>query len=114
MSIVLLKNLASNADIEKAKEEYKSYIKITIDINKELIAIGGEYHADSEELLLNLGANQESVWGGGLNLETGEVETNAIINIRTKQNNPSNEILDANIREKFIVLAKKYLKNYAK
>ena len=114
MSIILLEHLASDDDVKEAKKEYKSYIKITADIEKEIIAIGGEYHADAEEKLLKLGANQENIWGGGLNLETGEIETNAIINIRTKKNNPSAEILDLEVREKFINMAKKYLKSYVK
>ncbi|OIP97698.1 hypothetical protein COT69_01195 [candidate division WWE3 bacterium CG09_land_8_20_14_0_10_39_24] len=114
MSVVILKKSASAEDIQKAQEEYKSYIKVTVDIEKGFVAIGGEFHADSEEKLLELGATQENIWGGGINLETGEIETNAIINIRSKQNNLSADVLDSEIREKFIKTVEKYLNEYTK
>lgn len=46
-----------------------------------------------------------NVWGGGYNIETGQFETNALINIR-QPNNPSMEIIDVQAREKFLSLVK--------
>jgi len=48
------------------------------------------------------------IWGGGIDLETGAIDTFAIINIRPQDNNPSQEILDENIRKEFTSLVKKY------
>lgn len=111
MAIVLIKNKLSEKDFQKAKEDYKGYVKITADLEKKVVALGGEYHADAEKLLLEQGSKQENIWGGGLNLETGSFETNAIINLRPGQND-SPEILDPLKRKKFLTLAEKVLKDY--
>jgi hypothetical protein len=53
MAIVLVKNTLSLADFQKACKDYQSYLKITIDIEQEAIALGGEYHVDAEKILQN-------------------------------------------------------------
>lgn len=98
-------------DLEKAREDYETYIKITIDIERKVIALGGEYHADAEKLLLENGSKQSDIWGGGVNLESRNFETNAIVNLRSGRNN-STDILDGETREKFLELAKKVLRTY--
>ena len=113
MIVVLEKDTAAtDEDIQKASEEYKTYVKVTIDVQQGLVAIGGEYHYDAEQELLKLGSNQEDVWGGGIDLITKKIDTNAIINIRP-QRNYSTEICDEYVRQKFFTFIKKHLKNYA-
>ena len=111
MAIVIVKDKLFLEDFQKAKEYYPGYIKITICLEKELIALGGEYHVDAEKLLLEKGCQQKNIWGGGLNLETNTVETNALINLRPGENE-SFEILDSKKRKKFIKIARRILKNY--
>lgn len=111
--IVVLSKKATPEDVKKASEEYKNYIKITIDLKKEIVAIGGEYHYDAEQILLKQSCQQENIWGGGIDLINKKIETNAIINIRPKQNN-STEILNQETRNKFIKLVKKYLIDHDK
>lgn len=101
----------SKEDFEKAREEYNSYIKITIDLEEEITALGGEYHADAEEKLLKIGSKQKNIWGGGINLKLKVFEAKAMINLRPTVNY-SNEILDTKIRSKFFKVAKKVLKKY--
>lgn len=109
--IVVLKKPATPKEIEKARQDYRNYLKITIDIKGKIVAIGGEYHADAETRLLELGCKQVNIWGGGLDLVSGKFEASAIINLRAEQN-PSTEILDPEIREKFLVIAKEFLGKY--
>lgn len=111
MAIILVEDRPSKEDFQKTKEDYESYIKLTIDIERQMVALGGEYHADAERLLLDEGSKQENIWGGGVNLETKQFETNAIINLRPGKND-STEILDPKTREKFLMIAKRVLKGY--
>lgn len=67
MAIVVVQKKPSKEELETARQDYDTYIKITIDLNKKLIALGGEYHADAEALLLEQGGKQKDIWGGGLN-----------------------------------------------
>ena len=38
------------------------------------------------------GSNQSVIWGGGIDLETKDIDYNSFINIRPNDNNNSNEI----------------------
>lgn len=111
MSLVLVGENLTAADLEKAREEYKFYIKITVDLRQELVVVGGEYHADAEQLLLGkYGSLQSDIWGGGFNIEAKQFETNAIINLRSGVND-SMEILDADLRSRFLELVRSRLAN---
>lgn len=106
MSTVLVKNKITLSDLQKAKEDYGDYVKITADVELEIITIGGQWHADGEKLLTENGSKQKNIWGGGINLINNQVETFALINLRPKQNNNSQEILDPKTRERFIETVK--------
>ena len=112
MAIVVLQQGVTKKDLAKAREEHRDYIKITADIFQNIVAIGGEYHADAEKLLLERGSRQENIWGGGVNLETGNFETNAIINLR--RGNNSTEILDPEKRKEFLRIVRRVLREHVK
>ena len=65
--------------------------------------VGGELHADAEQVLLESGSQQSDLWGAnywpGRGRE-GCVEYTALINIRPAQGNRSMEIQDPVIRER--------------
>ncbi|MGD0523386.1 MAG: DUF5674 family protein [Candidatus Microgenomates bacterium] len=111
--IVILKpgQKLAQEDFEKARQDYETYIKITIDIERKVVALGGEYHSDAEKLLLENGSKQDDIWGGGFDLDDKKFVVNAIINLRSGRND-SADILDPKIRERFLVLAKEVLKDY--
>lgn len=111
MVIVVLQKSVTREDLEKAREEHKDYIKITADISQNIVAIGGEYHADAEKILLEeYGSKQKDIWGGGYNISTKKFETMAIINIRQNPENQSMEIINPEIRKKFLDTIKEKLK----
>ena len=88
-------------EIEKLKEEFGSYIKTVIDIELKICSSGANRHFESEQELLKNGSLQKNLWGGGVDLETKEVDFNSFINIRPKDNNTSNEIQDVKIRNEY-------------
>ncbi len=81
------------------------YIKTVIDIEKKVCSAGADRHFESEAILLEQGSKQTNVWGGGIDVETQEIDFNSFINIRPAQNK-SNEIQDPIIREKYEELTK--------
>jgi FlaG/FlaF family flagellin (archaellin) len=91
----------TKGEIQQLREQYDSYIKIVIDIEKKVCSAGCNRHYESEKMLLDQGSKQENVWGGGLDLETKTIDGNSFINIRLKQGNTSNEIQDSDIRKSF-------------
>lgn len=100
----------TNDEIEKLKEDFKVYIKTVIDIEKKICSAGCHRHFESEAKLLEKGSKQSNLWGGGIDLETHEIDFNSFINIRPNDNNTSNEIQDAKIRDRFKKLMEYFFK----
>lgn len=94
----------------KIAEDLKGYIKVVVDIRREILAAGGEKHVDGERLLLEDGSRQQDLWGSGLDLVTGEMDFDSLINLRPAQNK-SREILDEGIRKKSAEIIQSLLKD---
>ena len=89
----------TDSEIRKqVAEDLKGYIKVVVDIRRNILSAGGEKHVDGEQLLLKDGSKQEDLWGAGLDLETDEMDFDSMINLRPTQN-VSREILDTKIRQ---------------
>lgn len=108
--ILILSKKATGEEIKKVAEDLDGYIKFVVDIEKEILTAGGSRHVDGEQLLLKEGSLQSNLWGGGLDLETGELDFDSMINIRPNQRNSSREVLDQNLRKKIEKIVRVYLK----
>lgn len=86
-----------------AKEFYVEMVKGVADIEKDIIALGGEWHMDANQILVENGSNQENLWGFNIYLNKPRkemLEYNSLINIRPKQGNKSMEIESEEIKNK--------------
>lgn len=86
-----------------AVEQFGDFVKVVVDIERQVIAVGGELYADQEELLLEHGSRQENLWG--VNLYPREerdawIEFDSMINIRPSQGNRSRGVEDIEIQER--------------
>lgn len=97
-------------DIKKLQKQWGNYLKLTVDIENEWVVVGGELHADGEKILLEKGSFQDNIWGGGIDTKNKIIDTTAVLNLRARLGNDSLEILDPEIRGKFIKIAKYYFK----
>ena len=80
-------------------------VKAVIDVEKKILALGGELHADEEAFLLERGSEQKNLWGINLYpVLPGEqmVEFDSVINMRPSQNNRARLIEDAQLRAKIL------------
>lgn len=100
----------TKGEIGKLREQFDIYIKTVIDIEKKICSAGSDRHFESEKLLLEQGSSQSNLWGGGIDLETREIDCNSFINIRPSDNNTSNEIQNPEIRKVFEELTKYFFK----
>ncbi len=91
------------------RRRYGRYVKVTVDIVKKVIVVGCELHADGAALLEKEGSVTENLWGGGINWQTKQIDTSAVFNLRPRLGNNSMEILEPNIRQKFIEMVEEYL-----
>ena len=92
---------------------FDDMIKAVVDIEKEIIAVDAELHADLEGLLMDEGSEQADLWG--MNFLTDEdeidefVEFDSLINIRPKQDNRSRYVEDESVRNKILEVVEKWI-----
>ena len=98
--IHLIQNKATPEQIKDMLQMLETYIKLAVDIDREILAGGGAMHADCEGVLLEDGGQQEFIWGADWDPNAQQVTFESLINIRPRQNNPSMEILDSEIQKK--------------
>lgn len=98
--LFIVKTKADKETMKKASEDLEGYIKFVVDIEKEILTIGGLRHVEGEQLLLKNGSKQEDLWGGGFDLESEEIDFDSMINIRPNQGNTSREVLSEQLRSK--------------
>lgn len=84
------------------------FIKVVIDLDKNILCVGAKMHVEEEEDLIKNGSLKENLWGGGYNLEEKIITYDSIINNKPGINN-SSEILDQSIRSKLELLTRKLL-----
>jgi hypothetical protein len=80
-----------------ATASFGDMVKAVVDVERRIMAIGGELHSDEEAMLLDDGSIQSDLWG--INLypaEQGEgfIEFDSMINVRPARGNPSRSVLD--------------------
>ena len=63
MTIYLIKNKATKQQISEMLATLQTYIKLAVDVERQVLAGGGELHADCEAILLRDGSKQENIWG---------------------------------------------------
>jgi hypothetical protein len=107
--IIVLNRKITPEEFEQAREVYGDYIKTVIDVEKNVLAVGGEYHIDCEEVLIGQGSKLENLYGGGYRVSTKEVEFMAMSNYKPALGKTTYEIFEPDIREKLYVLTKDYL-----
>jgi hypothetical protein len=95
-----------------AAEQFGDMIKATVDVTRELIALGGELHSDEEALLLDDGSSQADLWG--INLypaQTGDgwVEFDSMINLRPSQGNRSRSVESEALRDRIRAVVARWI-----
>jgi hypothetical protein len=97
---------------EIAKDFYGDMVKGVVDIEKEILAMGGEYHMDANNVLIEDNSKQQNIWGFNwyFNKNGDErIEYISLINIRPAQGNRVMEIQDVILRDKMKAIILKYL-----
>lgn len=101
-TIVLASQALGPADLRRlAQAFFSDMVKVVVDVRRGRAAVGGELHADGEQLLLEEGSEQADLWGANYYPGRGPercVEFTAMINIRPAQANAGMEILDPEVR----------------
>jgi Protein of unknown function (DUF5674) len=85
-----------------AESGFGNLVKAVVDVERGIMAVGGELHADEEAILLEQGSDQHHLWGINIypDLARDErIEFDSMINIRPAQGNRSRGVDDPATRD---------------
>lgn len=100
---------ASRVQIQEMLEAYSYMIKIVVDVRRHTLAGGGDMHADCEALLLELGSEQDDLWGANWYPDEQHIEFESLINIRPRLGNRSIIIQSQQLRVQVETIAQELL-----
>jgi len=115
MEIKIIKEKISLEEVKKiAQNQYGNMVKAVVDIEKEIMAIGGELHADANELLFGKeGSDSKNVWG--INIYPKEIKDkwivfDSLINIKPLSGNRSLTIESEEVKNKIREIVNRLIK----
>jgi len=103
MEIRVVRDTVSRDELtEIAKQQFGDMVKVVVDVQQGIMAIGGELHSDEEAVLLDEGCVQQHLWGINLypdKLLNEWIEFDSMINVRPSGGNRSRYVESSEIRE---------------
>lgn len=86
-----------------AESQFGDMVKAVVDVERGVMALGGELHSDEEAALIEDGSAQEHLWG--INLYPAEgtdawIEFDSMINVRPSQGNRSRHVEDVALQDR--------------
>lgn len=112
--IILVEKPISMGDLKAlAQKRFGDMVKGVVDIEKGVMALGGDLHADEEAFLLEQGSRQENLWGINLYADLAlpeMLEYDSMINIRPRQNNRSRSVEDPDLRLRILKIVSNLIK----
>lgn len=104
MNVQLVSSRIDHAVLSKlVKENYGEMIKGVVDVAREIVALGGELHADAQAALLQDGSHPEDIWGFNIYVDKPRqqrMDYTSFINVRPSAGNRSMEIQDHVLRKR--------------
>ncbi len=104
MTIEIIRRPISRARLSSlAEAQFGDMVKAVVDVERGVMAIGGELQSDEEAALIEDGSAQEHLWG--INLYPAEqgdawLEFDSMINVRPSQRNRSRNVEDSALRDR--------------
>ena len=95
---------------QMAARMFGDFVKAVVDVDRGLLAVDAELHADLEAALLEDGSNQRSLWGINLYPEAQAdqfIEFDSMVNMRPSQGNKSRGVKDEAIRRSIAAIVEK-------
>jgi len=99
--------------MEMSKKMFGNLVKAVVDIERGIMVVDADLHADEEALLLENGSLQKDLWGINFYPELeGEdfVEFDSMINLRPAQGNRSRGVDDETMQKKILEITNKLVK----
>ncbi|HXF44032.1 MAG TPA: DUF5674 family protein [Candidatus Paceibacterota bacterium] len=110
----IIKSPIKKLELEEiAREEFGDVVKAVVDVEKEIMAVGGELHADEETVLNEKeGSRREDTWG--INIYPKKpaeemIEFDSMINLKPHFGNRSRDVENPEIKDKIKKVVRKLI-----
>lgn len=110
----IVKDKISLAELDKMAKDFSGvFVKAVVDIEKEILAVDAELHADLREMLIEQeDSKPENIWG--INLYPGQsgenfIEFDSMVNIKPGLGNKTRRVDNPAIREKIKGIVVRYI-----
>ena len=97
---MIIRSPMTKEELHQLILKHEDFIKIVVDIEREIMAVGGELHSDDEQVLLEDGSRQKDLWGANYFLKSHKIRYYSMINIRPSAGNSQQEIQLPDIRSR--------------
>lgn len=114
MDIVIIKEPITRAELKViAEKRFGDMVKAAVDIEQEVLAVGGEFHMDEQVMLFEeRGSKQYNVWGINIYPDKTDdefIQFDSVINLKPNLGNRTRGIGDEVVREKIIEIVDKLI-----
>lgn len=101
----IVRSVLSVSDLANiAAARFGNMVKAVVDVEKRIMAIDADLHADEEAVLIENGSTQHTLWGINLypDLYPGDgfIEFDSMINLRPSKGNMTRGVDDEHVRKK--------------
>lgn len=96
-----------------AAERFGDMVKAVVDLQREIMVVGAEMHADEEAELLARGSRQRDLWGINLYPDAPGadwLEFDSMINLRPMLGNRSRGVDDPDVQARIVALVERLVK----
>jgi hypothetical protein len=101
--ILILERKIAPETLRRLAILHEELVKYVVDVRREIIAIGGELHADAEAILLESGSRAWDLWGANYYPGRGReecIEYTSLINISPARQNTGMDVQDPSLRDR--------------
>ncbi|MCK5242344.1 hypothetical protein KAR34_07820 [bacterium] len=113
--MLIVSNPISLSELQQmANDMFGDMVKAVVDIERGLLAVDAELHADLEALLIENGSESAHLWGINLYPDlfcTDFVEFDSLINMKPSQGNRSRSVENKDIQSKILTIVSEQVKS---
>jgi len=115
MPVVIVKDSITKEDLKNiAKKQFGDIVKAVIDVEQEIMALGGELHSDEEVALIEQeNSKREHTWGINLYPQKPAedwIEFDSVINLKPSFGNHSRGVDNPEIKKKIKTIVEKLIR----
>lgn len=110
--IIVREKLKKEDIIRACTATFGTMVKIDVDVVRDILTIGGEWHSEGDALLVADGSDHEQIWGANYypwNPPEKRIEYVSLINIKPSLNHKRMEVADPDVRARMKRVAEELL-----